>query len=108
VAALYTYGVGGQRLTPGQAAVRSINSGCDLLVVNGDTELFQAFAAIEEALDSGALPDDRVEEALSRVRRAKEDLALPSGKLSPAEWDSFVIACGKFGREMRGEGEKQG
>jgi beta-N-acetylhexosaminidase len=103
VAALYTSGVGGQRLTPGQAAVRSLNCGCDLLVVNGDTELYQAFTALEEALDSGALPDDRVEEALSRIGRAKEDLALPSGKLPPTEWDPFVAACEQFSTELRAQ-----
>ncbi len=102
VAALYTTMGGGQRLTLGQAAVRSINSGCDLLVVNGDTELFQAFAAIEEAVETGALPGERVEEALARVRRAKEGLALPSGKLSPTEWHSFVTGCEEFSREVRG------
>jgi len=108
LAVLYTSGVGGQRLTPGQAAVRSINSGCDLLVVNGDTELFQVFAALEEAVDSGALPDDRLEEALSRVRRAKENLALPSGKLSPTEWDPFVGACEEFSKQLRGQAEEEG
>jgi len=108
VAALYTTTSGGQRLTLGQAAVRSINSGCDLLVVNGDTELFQAFAAIEEAVETGALPGERVEEALARVRRAKEGLALPSGNLSPTDWASFVRAGEDFSREMRGEGEEQG
>jgi len=104
VAVPYTTMSGAQRLNLGQAAVRSLNSGCDLLVVNGDTELFQASAAIEEALDSGALPEDRVEEALSRVRGAKEDLALPTGKLSPTEWGSFAAACEAFSRELRGHG----
>ena len=108
VAALDTTISGGQRLTLGQAAIRSINFGCDLLVVNGDNELFQAFAAIEEAVETGALPGERIAEALARVRRAKEDLARPSGKLSPVEWDTFVIACEEFGREMRGEGEEKG
>ncbi|HMD99174.1 MAG TPA: glycoside hydrolase family 3 N-terminal domain-containing protein [Terriglobia bacterium] len=102
VATLYTSGLGGQRLTPGQAAVRSINSGCDLLIVNGDTELAQAFSALEAGVKSGALSDDRVEQALSRVSRAKEGLALPTGKLSASEWDPFVNACEQFSSELRG------
>jgi len=101
VAAPFAVGVGVQRLTVGQAAVRAINAGCDLLVANGDIELFQALAAVQEALETGLLSQERVEEALARVRSAKEGLALPSGNLSSTEWESFINGCEQFGGELQ-------
>jgi len=106
MAALNPVGVGMQRTPLGQAAVRAINSGCDLLVVSGDAELFQVCAALEDGLESETLPRERVEEALSRVERAKQELVLPGGELVSTDWDSYVQACEQFGGELRGEGEE--
>jgi beta-N-acetylhexosaminidase len=101
VADLNAVGVAGQKLSVGQAAVRAVNSGCDLLVVRGEGELAEAFAALQEGVQSGALPPERLEGAVSRTRGAKKGLALPSGTISVPDWDQLLHECKQFGEELR-------
>jgi beta-N-acetylhexosaminidase len=98
---LYAAGVAGQKLSAGQAAVRAVNSGCDLVVVNGEGELGEAFMALEAAIDSGTLPPERLEEALSRTRRVQESLALPTGTFSQPDWDQLLHEGQQFSEELR-------
>lgn len=75
------------------AAVRALAAGCDLLCIgtrNTDAQLAEIQAAIEAALDDGALPTERLAEAAARVRRLGAELArtVPSG--TPAEASDAV------------------
>ncbi len=58
---------------PGDAAVRAVNAGVDMLIIGGD-ELRQRQSrdALVAAVRSGNLPSDRVEEAWRNVVRVKE------------------------------------
>jgi beta-N-acetylhexosaminidase len=52
----------------GKAAVEALLAGCDLLLVPGDRAAQdEAFAAVVEAVRSGAVPRARIDEALKRV-----------------------------------------
>ena len=70
----------------GRAAVQSVNAGCDLLVVEKE----ESWLAMRQALESGKLPEQRLEQALGRIQRAKRGLPQPSGKISRGAWDRLV------------------
>ncbi|MEI5584258.1 MULTISPECIES: glycoside hydrolase family 3 protein [unclassified Agromyces] len=66
-----------------EAAVRALIAGCDLLCIGTDNtaaQLDDIVAAIEDAIDSGRLPADRVAEAAGRVRA----LAIPAPAMPAA------------------------
>lgn len=72
----------------GDAAVAALNAGCDVvLICSGDVDRqVSVLEALIHAVESGGLPASRVDEALSRHRRAKERFLQPrDGKptLSP-------------------------
>ncbi len=56
----------------GQAAVRSLGAGCDVLAIcHSPDKARQAIEAIARALDNGTLPIERVRDSVERVRWAK-------------------------------------
>ncbi len=67
------------RYPPGEAAVRSILAGADVLLVPPVTDA--ALAALKDAVASGRLPMSRVDEAVTRILRAKARLGLHRQKL---------------------------
>ncbi len=67
------------RYTPGEAAVRSILAGADVLLV--PPVLDAALQAVHEAVASGRIPMSRIDEAVTRVLRAKAKLGLNKSKL---------------------------
>jgi beta-N-acetylhexosaminidase len=85
-------GISGQRGL-GEAAVAAVQAGCDvLLICSGDIDRNAAvLEALIHAVEAGALPIGRVEDALARQRRAKERfLELEAGGIRPSplrgEW----------------------
>jgi beta-N-acetylhexosaminidase len=73
----------------GEAVVRALAVGCDLVLVPGEEKrIATVLDSIERAIELGSLARDRVEEALGRLRIAKRKLAKP-GK-APSERD---FAC---------------
>jgi beta-N-acetylhexosaminidase len=56
------------------AAVQAINAGCDgLLICSGDVDLQAAtLEALVKAVESGAIRQQRIDDAMTRLRRAKE------------------------------------
>jgi beta-N-acetylhexosaminidase len=76
------------RYTPGQAAVRAVQAGVDLLIIAGDLARQQASRdALLAALDSGDLPRARLDEAVRRVLAVKARFGLLDGATPTA-------ACG--------------
>src|SRR3984957_11750891 len=71
------------RYPPGEVAVRSILAGADVLLV--PPVLDAALQAVHEAVASGRIPMSRLEEAVTRVLRAKAKLGLNKSKLVDLE-----------------------
>src|ERR1700688_2987837 len=67
------------RYPPGEVAVRSILAGADVLLV--PPVLDAALQAVHEAAASGRIPMSRLDEAVTRVLRAKAKLGLNKSKL---------------------------
>jgi beta-N-acetylhexosaminidase len=67
------------RYPPGEVAVRSILAGADVLLV--PPVLDAALQAVHEAVASGRIPLARLDEAVTRVLRAKAKLGLNKSKL---------------------------
>jgi len=59
---------------PGEAAVRAVGAGCDLVLTDDWTV---SYDAVVRALGEKQLSEDRVQEALERVRRVKESIFGP-------------------------------
>jgi beta-glucosidase-like glycosyl hydrolase len=75
----------------GEAAVRALEAGCDLLVVPAEQKpLETVLTALERASELGKLPRERVEQAGAHVQNAKQGLAPPSGE--PSERDVSRLA----------------
>ena len=67
------------RYPPGEVAVRSILAGADVLLV--PPVLDSALEAVRDAVAAGRIPMSRVDEAVTRVLRAKAKLGLDKSKL---------------------------
>jgi beta-glucosidase-like glycosyl hydrolase/CubicO group peptidase (beta-lactamase class C family) len=67
------------RYPPGEVAVRSILAGADVLLV--PPVLDAALQAVRDAVTSGRIPMSRVDEAVTRVLRAKAKIGLNKSKL---------------------------
>lgn len=61
-------------VTPGEAAVRALTSGADLVIDSPDDRA--AFSAVKAAVEHGALPRAQVDASVRRVLRAKVGLGL--------------------------------
>ena len=67
------------RYPPGEVAVQSILAGADVLLV--PPELDAALESVRDAVASGRIPMSRLDEAVTRVLRAKAKLGLNKSKL---------------------------
>src|SRR5262245_2433388 len=65
-------------LSPGEAAVRAVQAGHDILIDLPDTPA--AFAAIKAAVQSGGIPEARIGESAERILRTKASLGLHTRK----------------------------
>jgi beta-N-acetylhexosaminidase len=77
------------------AAVQAIAAGCDaVLVCSGDVQVqAETLEALVHAVEDGRIPYKRMEDALTRLRRAKERfLAAPVGSGRPARLQ-HVLGC---------------
>jgi beta-N-acetylhexosaminidase len=63
---------------PGEAAVRAILAGCDILLIckERDREI-AAFEAVEKAVASGAITMSRLDQSVARIQRIKQRYLLP-------------------------------
>lgn len=72
-----------------EAAVRALAAGCDLLCIGSDNsaaEMAEIVDAVETAIASGRLPEERVRESAARVRAlAADSVVVPAGPALPAE-----------------------
>ncbi|MDA2913205.1 glycoside hydrolase family 3 protein [Acidobacteriia bacterium AH_259_A11_L15] len=60
--------------TPGEAAVRAVEAGIDILLVPADPEA--VLNAVEQAVEAGTLTEARIDESVRRILEAKASLGL--------------------------------
>ncbi len=87
------------RYSPGEAAVRSILAGADVLLVPPAPEA--ALSALKDAVASGRLPMARVDDALTRILRAKAKLGLHRKKLVELEALGEAFGRPEFARQAQ-------
>jgi beta-N-acetylhexosaminidase len=74
------------------AAVQSVNAGCDLLVAERE----ESWLAMRRALESGKLQDQRLEQALGRIRAVKSGVADAGGRFSTVAWERLTRRFREF------------
>lgn len=63
---------------PGDAAVRGIEAGCDVLLICKERKLeVAAFEAVEKAVASGRITTERLDQSVARIQGVKERFLLP-------------------------------
>ncbi len=84
-----------EHFEPGEAAVRSIDAGCDQILMSADTT--SAIAAVKAAVTSGRLSMNRIDEAVSRVFAVKKRM-----KATPPLQQLFdVVDCAEHREAAR-------
>jgi len=68
---------------PGEAAVRAVEAGADLILMS--TDVYAARRAILNAIDEGRLSEDRIDRSVLQMLRAKEWLGLDQNRLVEPE-----------------------
>jgi len=83
------------------AAVQSLGAGCDMLLVES-VESWQAMRrGIEEALATGELPSERLEQSVARIRDAKREWKPPKGQFSKKAWQRLARRFEEFNSNFR-------
>ncbi|MGD0923143.1 MAG: glycoside hydrolase family 3 N-terminal domain-containing protein [Terriglobia bacterium] len=86
--------------------LNSIRAGCDLQVVSWGPEIAETvFPAMQKELEAGSLTQERVEEALRRIRTVKNGLRRPSGKVSARSFDRLACEFEEFGQRVSSGGD---
>ena len=67
-----------KNFSPGEAAVQALEAGADIILMSQDP--YAARAAVLRAIEEGRLSEDRIENSVERLLRAKEWLGLPGGR----------------------------
>jgi beta-N-acetylhexosaminidase len=93
-------------LSLGEAAIQSLNAGCDLLVVDQEASCDTIRQALKAGLESGRLRPQRVEQALARVRAARKALAPPTGTVSRRALEQLAGRFESFNTQFPSEESK--
>lgn len=81
----------------GDAAVLSINAGCDILsICFGEDNVKQAFTAIKEAVKNGDITEERINESVRRILKLKEDYNVTSESVEMPDVDELNSKTAKF------------
>jgi beta-N-acetylhexosaminidase len=91
-------------LSLGEAAIQSLNAGCDLLELSQEASCDAVRRALKAGLESEKLPGQRIEQALERVRAARKGLAPPPGTVSKRALDQLGRRFESFNKEWSPEG----
>jgi beta-N-acetylhexosaminidase len=85
--------------SPPNVAVRAINAGIDVLLIPPNPDA--AILAMKEAVNSGELPIEKVNEAVFRILRAKAQLNLEQNRLVDLNRLNLVFGLPKFKNEAQ-------
>ena len=77
---------------PGEAAVRAIAAGADMILKPADTDA--AVRGLREAVAAGRLTERRIEESARRLLAAKYDLGLVRQRIAPLEQIDRIVSSG--------------
>ncbi len=70
----------------GDAAVRALSAGCDVVLICKDRDReIAAFEAVEKAIESGTITHDRLEQSVARIQRLKQRLIVPYKPVTVSE-----------------------
>ena len=70
------------RYSPADAAVTALNAGADILLMPAD--LCAAFEGVVQAVETGAVAEERLNESVRRILTLKEKAGVPLGTTAPA------------------------
>lgn len=90
-----------RQMTTGDAAVRAVQAGSDLVLVGAHVSFERQAAAIDAvvvAVEAGIIPHSRIEQSNERIRRAKEALGLFSWEALSVEEAASRIPLGEHQR----------
>ena len=92
----------------GEAVVRALAAGCDLVIVPGEQKLLEGVCgALARAVNSGRLPDARISQAQARVKVAQRRVRRPASQLVAAEYSRLAREFAEFGRRRGKEGNAE-
>lgn len=81
----------------GDAAVLSINAGCDILsICFGEDNVKQAVKAIKEAVENGDITEERIDESVRRILKLKEDYNVTSDSVEMPDVDELNSKTAEF------------
>ena len=86
--------------TPEESAVRALEAGADMLLKPVDVDA--AFRGVREAVKSGRITEQRVEESARRIMAAKYDLGLVEQRITPVDAIDRIVA-GQDAVKLAGE-----
>ena len=86
--------------TPEESAVRALEAGADMLLKPVDVDA--AFRGVRDAVKSGRITEQRVEESARRIMAAKYDLGLVEQRLTPVDAIDRIVA-GQDAVKLAGE-----
>jgi beta-N-acetylhexosaminidase len=74
----------------GEAAVRSVNAGCDILLVcHGENNILRVMEALKKAVGEGVITEDRINESVYRILALKSKYGLSDHSVSTADIDKI-------------------
>jgi beta-N-acetylhexosaminidase len=79
-----------------RAAVQSLYSGCDMLLVEKEESWWVMRRGIEEVFAFGKLARERLEQSVGRIRAAKKGWAPPKGPFSKTAWEGLARRFEEF------------
>jgi len=85
------------------AAVKSLNAGCDLMIVRGNESCEVTLRALKAGIDSRRISHQRVEQALERIRRAKKALVPSVAKVRETALNELVQRFADFSKQFHAE-----
>ncbi len=80
-----------KRYGAGEAAVRAVEAGVDIVMVSPDD--YEAYAALSEAVETGRLSADRIASSARRVLSAKASLGLPTARYAGTGIVRKTVGC---------------
>lgn len=92
-----TMGAISENYSYGEAVVLSINAGCDILsICFGEDNVKQAAEAIKEAVESGEITEERIDESVRRILKLKEDYNVNSEMVEMPDVDALNSKTSDF------------
>jgi beta-N-acetylhexosaminidase len=102
IANLSEVGVAASNTGMGEAAVKALGAGCDLLIVPGNKLLVEGtLRAVGAAIDSGRISNERIQESLNSIQVMKKQLARPLRAISERILRQANLEIRELGRQLR-------